>query len=126
MFDIGFMEMLVVAIIALLVLGPERLPGAIRTVSLTIGRIKRGFSDVRSQVERELGADEIRQQLNNERILAELEKQGLHKGSPSNQTNAVRQTGNQSVTQATQTGATAEQPRAESANEQQDPRHEQP
>ena len=58
MFDIGFMEMLVVAIIALLVLGPERLPGAIRTVSLTIGRIKRGFSDVRSQVERELGADE--------------------------------------------------------------------
>ena len=63
MFDIGFMEMLVVAIIALLVLGPERLPGAIRTVSLTIGRIKRGFSDVRSQVERELGADEIRQSI---------------------------------------------------------------
>ena len=125
MFDIGFMEMLVVAIIALLVLGPERLPGAIRTVSLTIGRIKRGFSDVRSQVERELGADEIRQQLNNERILAELEKQGLHAGSPSNQTNA-RPGGNQSVTQATQTGATAEQPRAESANEQQDTRHEQP
>ena len=89
MFDIGFMEMLVVAIIALLVLGPERLPGAIRTVSLTIGRIKRGFSDVRSQVERELGADEIRQQLNNERILAELEKQGLHAGSPSNQTVAA-------------------------------------
>ncbi|WP_425221567.1 Sec-independent protein translocase protein TatB [Pseudomonas sp.] len=125
MFDIGFMEMLVVAIIALLVLGPERLPGAIRTVSLTIGRIKRGFSDVRSQVERELGADEIRQQLNNERILAELEKQGLHAGSPSNQTNA-RPGSNQSVTQPTHTGATAEQPRAESANEQQDTRHEQP
>ena len=125
MFDIGFMEMLVVAIIALLVLGPERLPGAIRTVSLTIGRIKRGFSDVRSQVERELGADEIRQQLNNERILAELEKQGLHAGSPSNQTNA-RPGGNQSVTQPTHTGATAEHPRAESANEQQDTRHEQP
>tara|TARA_Y100000748_G_scaffold266039_1_gene236230 strand:- start:10808 stop:11185 length:378 start_codon:yes stop_codon:yes gene_type:complete len=125
MFDIGFMEMLVVAIIALLVLGPERLPGAIRTVSLTIGRIKRGFSDVRSQVERELGADEIRQQLNNERILAELEKQGLHADSPSNQTNA-RPGGNQSVTQPTHTGATAEQPRAESANEQQDTRHEQP
>ena len=65
MFDIGFMEMLVVAIIALLVLGPERLPGAIRTVSLTVGRIKRGFSEVRSQVEREIGADEIRQQLHN-------------------------------------------------------------
>ena len=44
MFDIGFMEMLVVAIIALLVLGAEQAAGAIRTVSLTVGRIKRSFS----------------------------------------------------------------------------------
>jgi len=61
--------------IALLVLGPERLPGAIRTVGLTIGRIKRGFADVRSQVEKEIGADELRQQLHNEKIMANLDKQ---------------------------------------------------
>ncbi|QJD60076.1 twin-arginine translocase subunit TatB [Pseudomonas sp. gcc21] len=76
MFDIGFIEMLVVAIVALLVLGPERLPGAVRTAGLFIGRIKRGFADVRSQVEREIGADEIRQQLHNERIMSGLEKSG--------------------------------------------------
>ena len=124
MFDIGFMEMLVVAVIALLVLGPERLPGAIRTVSLTVGRIKRGFSEVRNQVEREIGADEIRQQLHNERILAELEKQGLNAGSPSNQTPAA--SGNKPVTQPSQTGPTADEPSAEPVNEQQDTRHEQP
>jgi sec-independent protein translocase protein TatB len=124
MFDIGFMEMLVVAIIALLVLGPERLPGAIRTVSLTVGRIKRGFSEVRNQVEREIGADEIRQQLHNERILAELEKQGLNASSPSNQLNSA--SGNKPVTQPSQTGPTADQPSAEPVNEQQDTRHEQP
>jgi len=62
MFDVSFLELLVIAVIALVVLGPERLPGFIRTVGLMIGRMKRGFADVRAQVEREIGADEIRQQ----------------------------------------------------------------
>ncbi|WP_304640110.1 Sec-independent protein translocase protein TatB [Pseudomonas sp.] len=75
MFDLGFMEMLVIGIIGLLVLGPERLPVAVRTVGLAIGRIKRGFADVQAQVEREIGADEIRQQLHNEKIMKDLEKQ---------------------------------------------------
>lgn len=74
MFDIGFTELLLVAVIALLVLGPERLPGAIRSVSMTLGRLRRGLSDVRDQVERELGADEIRQKLHNDKIMAELAK----------------------------------------------------
>jgi sec-independent protein translocase protein TatB len=74
MFDLGFMEMLVIGIIGLLVLGPERLPVAVRTVGLAIGRIKRGFADVQAQVEREIGADEIRQQLHNEKIMKDLEK----------------------------------------------------
>lgn len=76
MFDIGFIEMLAVAIIALLVLGPERLPVAVRTVGLTLGRLKRSFSEVKQQIEKEVGADEIRQQLHNEKILANLSKQG--------------------------------------------------
>ncbi|HIZ50127.1 MAG TPA: Sec-independent protein translocase protein TatB [Candidatus Pseudomonas excrementavium] len=74
MFDIGFLEMVVVAIVALLVLGPERLPGAVRMAGLYLGRIKRSLADVRSQVERELGADEIRQTLHNEKIMADLAK----------------------------------------------------
>ena len=126
MFDIGFLEMLVVAVLALLVLGPERLPGAIRTVSLTIGRIKRGFSDVRNQVEREIGADEIRQQLNNERIMAELEKSGLNGGSPAKSNSNVKPAGQQSVTQTQQTTQTPVDSAAEDPDDQQAPRHEQP
>ena len=52
MFDIGFLEMAVVAVVALLVLGPERLPGAVRMAGLYIGRIKRSLADVRSQIGR--------------------------------------------------------------------------
>ncbi|SDT11300.1 sec-independent protein translocase protein TatB [Halopseudomonas litoralis] len=74
MFDIGFLEMVIVAIVALLVLGPERLPGAVRMAGLYLGRIKRSLADVRSQVERELGADEIRQTLHNDKIMADLAK----------------------------------------------------
>ncbi|MCL7462777.1 Sec-independent protein translocase protein TatB [Pseudomonas sp. NW5] len=74
MFDIGFSELLLVALVALLVLGPERLPGAARTAGLWIGRIRRSFAAIRSEVEREIGADEIRRQLHNENILA-LERQ---------------------------------------------------
>ena len=74
MFDIGFTELLLVGLVALLVLGPERLPGAVRTAGLWIGRIKRSFSSIKAEVEREIGADEIRRQLHNERIL-ELERE---------------------------------------------------
>ena len=69
MFDIGFTELLLVGLVALVVLGPERLPGAVRTTGLWIGRLKRSFANIKAEVEREIGADEIRRQLHNERIL---------------------------------------------------------
>ncbi|MCQ4346366.1 Sec-independent protein translocase protein TatB [Pseudomonas stutzeri] len=74
MFDVGFTELLLVALVALLVLGPERLPGAARTAGLWIGRLKRSFAAIKSEVEREIGADQIRLQLHNEQIL-ERERQ---------------------------------------------------
>jgi len=74
MFDIGFTELLLVGLVALVVLGPERLPGAVRTTGLWVGRLKRSFSNIKAEVEREIGADEIRRQLHNERIL-DLEKE---------------------------------------------------
>jgi sec-independent protein translocase protein TatB len=117
MFDVGFIEMIVVGVIALIVLGPERLPGAVRTVGLTVGRIKRGFADVRSQVEREIGADEIRQQLHNERIMENLEK--LEKSANSHvvkPASNVKQGGNKTVTQDQQTPPASEvTPTAEAA-----------
>lgn len=73
MFDIGFAELLLIAIVGLLVLGPDRLPGAVRNMSLWIGRLRRSFNALRTEIEREVGADEIRQQLHNESIMKSLE-----------------------------------------------------
>jgi sec-independent protein translocase protein TatB len=70
MFGVSFQELLLVGLVALLVLGPERLPGAARTAGLWIGRLKRSFNTIKQEVEREIGADEIRRQLHNEHILA--------------------------------------------------------
>ncbi|WP_456255375.1 Sec-independent protein translocase protein TatB [Pseudomonas iridis] len=70
MFGISFSELLLVGLIALLVLGPERLPGAARTAGLWVGRLKRSFNAIKQEVEREIGADEIRRQLHNEHILS--------------------------------------------------------
>ena len=70
MFGISFTELLLVGLVALLVLGPERLPGAARTAGLWIGRLKRSFNAIKQEVEREIGADDIRRQLHNEHILS--------------------------------------------------------
>lgn len=72
MFDIGFSELLLVAVVGLLVLGPERLPAAVRTTSLWVGRLRRQFTEIRAEVEREIGADDIRAQLRNEQIMDQL------------------------------------------------------
>ena len=74
MFDIGFMELVLIAVVALIVVGPEKLPGAIRTTTLWIGRAKRSFNQVKSEIEREINTDEIRRQLHNESIMAGIEK----------------------------------------------------
>ena len=74
MFDIGFPELVVISIVALLVIGPEKLPETIRTITLWIGRIQRSFSNIRQELEKELGADEIRMQLHNEAVMKELEQ----------------------------------------------------
>lgn len=74
MFDIGFTELVLVGIVSLIVIGPERLPSAIRTATLWIGRAKRSFNQVKSEIEREINTDEIRRQLHNESILADLEQ----------------------------------------------------
>ncbi len=60
MFDIGFIEMLVIGIVALIVIGPERLPGVARSAGKYFGRLKRFVTTVRTDVEHELRADELR------------------------------------------------------------------
>ncbi len=74
MFDIGFPELLLIGVVTLLVIGPDQLPSAMRTIALWIGRFRRGFADIRRDIEQGIGADEIRQQLHNEAILKEIER----------------------------------------------------
>ena len=83
MFDIGFSELLLVGLVALLVFGPDRLPGAARMAGLWVGRLKRSFNAIKTEVERELGADEIRRQLHNEQIL-QLEREMQQSIQPPN------------------------------------------
>ncbi|MFT6092738.1 MAG: sec-independent protein translocase protein TatB [Pseudohongiellaceae bacterium] len=73
MFNIHSTELLLVCVVALIVIGPEKLPGAIKTVSLWVGRFRRSFYKVKNEIERELNADEIRRQLHNESVLEDIE-----------------------------------------------------
>ena len=69
MFGVGFFELVLVGAVALVVLGPDKLPGTIRTASLWIGRLRRSFNNIKQDIEREIGVDDIRRQLRNEAIL---------------------------------------------------------
>jgi sec-independent protein translocase protein TatB len=62
-FDIGFAELLLIGVVGLLVVGPEQLPGAVRTVLAWVNRFRRSFDQIRTEVRRELHNDEIMQKL---------------------------------------------------------------
>ena len=61
MFDVGFSEMLMIGIVALVVIGPERLPKVARTVGLLLGRMRRYVSDVKADLNREMQLEELKQ-----------------------------------------------------------------
>ena len=63
MFDIGTGELGLIAVIALLVLGPERLPGAARTAGALLRKARQSWNNVRDEIERELAAEELKQSI---------------------------------------------------------------
>src|SRR5512139_222032 len=60
MFDIGFSEIVVIAVVALVVIGPERLPKTARTLGHLFGRLQRYVSDVKADISREMELEELR------------------------------------------------------------------
>ena len=61
MFDVGFSEMLMIGIVALVVIGPERLPKVARTAGLLLGRMRRYVSDIKADINREMQLEELKQ-----------------------------------------------------------------
>ncbi len=63
MFDIGFAELLIIGVVGLVVLGPEKLPVAARTVALWVGKARRTIGGIQSEINEELRLDEMRRQV---------------------------------------------------------------
>jgi len=59
-FDVGFSELMVIAVVALIVIGPERLPRVARTLGHLFGRLQRYVNDVKADITREIELDELR------------------------------------------------------------------
>jgi sec-independent protein translocase protein TatB len=60
MFDLGFTELMVIALVALVVIGPERLPRVARTMGHLAGRLQRYVADVKADINREVELDELK------------------------------------------------------------------
>lgn len=63
MFDIGFAELLIIGVVGLIVLGPDKLPVAARTVGLWVGKARRTIGGIQSEINEELRLDEMRRQV---------------------------------------------------------------
>ena len=84
MFEIGFTELMLVGTVALLVLGPERLPKAASTAGRWIGQFKRGLNGIKQQMERELDAEQLRRDLDQQpmRQLEQELREGIRLQAP--------------------------------------------
>lgn len=74
MFDVGFSELLMVGLVALLVLGPEKLPKAARLAGLWVGKARTVLATAKAEIKQELHAEEMRQLMQQQSITGELEK----------------------------------------------------
>lgn len=74
MFDVSFSELILILVVGLLVFGPEKLPEVVRTTGLWIGKIRRSFNQIRTEIEREVGVDELKREIHNQSILDSLKE----------------------------------------------------
>jgi len=91
-FDIGFWELLLIATVALIVVGPERLPKLIRVTGLWIGRASASLQSIRREISRELDEQELREALNEQ--IDFNESQSINPAKPKPTTNKKEENGN--------------------------------
>ena len=80
MFDVGFWEILLILVLALVIIGPERLPGAARKAGFFVGKARRYIEGVRSEVEQELDVNEFKRMLHNQEVQINELQQELKSG----------------------------------------------
>ena len=66
------MELMLIVLVTLLVIGPERLPETLRTLGLWVGRLSRSFTATKVEIEKEIGMDDVRRQLHNESVMEQM------------------------------------------------------
>ena len=74
MFSIGFAEILLLALVILVVVGPERLPETIKTISLNMAKFRRYWARTKRDLESELGLDDLRREIHNAEVLEHLKE----------------------------------------------------
>lgn len=74
MFDIGFWELAVIGVVALVVIGPDKLPGVARTAGMWVGRTRRFVANVKTDIDRELKQEELRKALEEDAGLDEIKR----------------------------------------------------
>lgn len=105
MFDVGFSEIVLIAVVCLIVIGPKRLPETVRFLGFWLGRIRRSLSNARAEMEREFGLDEIRRDLHNQELLQRLEDERKQVERAFNKTNKTSQGLSESGAQSSSTAS---------------------
>ena len=109
----GFSEILLIAVVALIVIGPERLPGAIRTGSVWLGKVKRSYNEIKREVELELHNNEVMENLKKAQDDLEQETKRIQsavEGAPEDGTNTLGEPTLTPPTAATTATTATEQP----------------
>jgi sec-independent protein translocase protein TatB len=126
MFDVGFTELMLIGVMGLIVLGPERLPVAARTIGKWVGKIKRTVGGVQREIQEELRLDEIRKktQANTEAVKARMDE--LREEAELMDAPVVAAASNQQPADNADSTAATEAPAAPAAEEDKDPYGAQP
>lgn len=122
MFDIGFAELIIIGIVALVVIGPERLPEAIRTGSAWLNRLRRGFNDIKQEVQQELHNDSVMRELRDSGEKLRREGESLKKqfNSPLTSTQSEKTADKPADAPVGSSKASADSDRAESPGQSRD------
>ena len=75
MLQIGFLEVLIILLVGIIIIGPDKLPEFIKSIMKTFTRLQNKFFEFRSSLERDIGAEDLKQDIFNELRMEELEKE---------------------------------------------------